>query len=186
METRTTQRSDNFKIVPAFSYHSQLSELLVLAGANPENQWFFGDGAFTAENSLERSPNTWLHENFVVIYDGKIICYLEGLWSRPLDIISNFRTIVFDPKYGYIAFKAWIRYMDYLFSARGCFVVNWIVAERNKHAVRLYEKLESWYGARCTGWRSRGIKGYAGDYSDVLLYELRRDDWENAKAKRLG
>lgn len=37
------------------------------AGTDPVNKWFFTDGAFTPDSQLERIPNTWMHENFVVI-----------------------------------------------------------------------------------------------------------------------
>jgi hypothetical protein len=65
-----------------------------------------------------------LHEDFVAVYNGEILAYFEGIWQRPLDIISGFRTINFSKKYSMLFVVAILKYFDYLFVVRGCKVFN--------------------------------------------------------------
>ena len=149
---------------------------------NPINKWFFADGCFSAETELEQSPNTWRHENFVVITERNIIAYFEAEWSNPLNIISNFRLIIFDKTKGFIVTKAIFEYFDYIFVSRGCKAFNWFVAERNYHAHRVYEKFISHYFGHIVGVRHNGQMAYNGEVSDIILYEVTEKeyfDWKN-------
>ena len=56
-----------YSIEPAYIVRDQLIRVLMKASTDPENKWFFTDGAFVAENQIERLPNTWNSENFVVV-----------------------------------------------------------------------------------------------------------------------
>ncbi len=120
----------SYTLEPAYLVQNELSRLLMKAGMNPINKWFFADGCFSAESDLERSPNTWRRENFAVISGREIIAYLEASWSKPLNIISNFRLIVFNKAKGHIVCKAIFEYFDYIFVARGCRTFNWLVADQ--------------------------------------------------------
>lgn len=154
-----------------------LIDKLIEASYCQDNEWFFIDGAFDS-NSLDNNDiNTWYKENFAVINKDKIIGYIEGIWNRPLDIISSLRIICFDKKCGYIMTKACYNYIDYLFMIRDCKVINWSVAEKNKHAKLIYEKFISKFGGRCIGKKSRGQKSYFGKISDVFLYELTKENY---------
>lgn len=130
----------SYSLENAYSVKFELERQIIKASTNIENEWFFADGAFTAESTLETSPNTWLHENFVVISDREIIAYFEATWTRPVDIISGFRLVLFNKSKSLIATKAFFEYLNYLFEIRGCNAFNWIVAEKNTHAFLLYEK----------------------------------------------
>ena len=143
----------SYSIEPSYIVSAELTRQLVKAGTDPVNQWFFSDGAFTPEAMIETTPNTWLHENFVVISGQEIVAYFEGIWNRPLDIISSFRLIVFSKTKSYTAACAFFQYLDYIFSARGCNAFNWIVAEKNHHAYRVYEKL---------------LRDYCGHHADEI------------------
>lgn len=173
----------SYKLEPAFAVSPGLTRKLVLAGMNPENQWFFSDGSFVENNLVEHSPNTWLNENFVVIDDEGIIAYFCATWSRPLDIISSFRFILFEKNKARMATEAFFKYMDYLFIKRGCNAFNWIVAEKNEHALKLYEKFIDKYMGHKVGKRHFGQKSYSGEVSDVYLYEITRDEYLSWKGK---
>ena len=167
----------SYRLEPAFAVAQGLSRKLVLAGMNPENQWFFTDGAFSENGIVEYHPNTWNSENFVVIYEEKIIAYFCATWNRPLDIILGFRFILFEKDKAVVATKAFFEYMDYLFTKRGCNAFNWLVAEKNEHAYKLYEKFIKKYFGHKVGKRHCGQKSYTGVVSDVYLYEITKDEY---------
>lgn len=173
----------SYSIEPAFIVERELSRLLIKASTNPENQWFFVDGAFTESVALEQTANTWLHENFVVVSEQEIVAYFEATWNRPLDIISGFRFILLNRTKARLATKAFFQYLDYLFVARGCKAFNWIVAEKNTHAHQLYEKFIKKYCGHKVGKRTCGQKGYTGEVSDVFLYEMTREEYFAWKEK---
>jgi hypothetical protein len=172
----------SYSIEPAYIFKAELSRLILKAGTDPANKWFFSDGAFTAESALESSPNTWLHENFAVICEKEIIAYFEGIWNRPLDIVTSFRLILLNKRCSCTAAKAFFQYLEYIFSGRGCNAFNWIVAEKNVHAYRIYEKIIKDYFGHKVGKRHCGQKAYNGEISDIVLYEITRDEyltWKN-------
>lgn len=174
----------SYKLEPAFAVAPGLTRKLILAGRKTENQWFFTDGAFTENGVIEHQPNTWLYENFVVLDDDEIIAYFCATWNRPLDIIQGFRLILFENNKALIATKAFFEYLDYLFVQRGCKALNWLVAEKNEHAYKLYEKfIKNYFGHR-VGMRHYGQKSYSGEISDVILYEITKEeyyDWKKDK-----
>lgn len=177
----------SYRLEPAFAVASGLSRKLVLAGNDLENQWFFSDGAFTETGVIEHQPNTWLYENFVVLDDEGIIAYFCATWSRPLDIIAGFRFILFEKNKAIIIGKAFFEYLDYLFVKRGCNAFNWIVAEKNEHAYRLYEKFTKKYMGHKIGKRHFGQKSYSGIVSDIYLYEITKDEyfeWKKEKKRK--
>ena len=173
----------SYSIEPAYLFHNELAGLLFKASINPINKWFFADGCFSAESDLERSPNTWLHENCVVIENREIVAYCESYWSKPLNIISNFRLIIFNKKKGVIVTKALFDYFEYLFVSRGCKAVNWLVAEKNYHAHRIYEKFIHHYFGHNVGKRHNGQMAYNGEISDVFLYEVTDEEYFKWKKK---
>ena len=135
----------SYYLEPAYLAQNELSRLIMKASMDPINKWFFADGCFSADSDLERNPNTWQHENFIVVSDREIIAYLGANWSKPLNIISNFRLIIFNKNKGFIVTKAIFDYFDYIFTIRGCKAFNWFVAEKNYHANRVYEKFINHY-----------------------------------------
>lgn len=166
-----------YSLEPSFVVSTELTRQLIKAGTDPVNQWFFTDGAFEASDILKSSADTWLNENYVVISENKILAYFEGKWNRPLDIISSFRLVFFDKSKSFVIIKAFFQYLDYLFVARGCNAFNWIVAEKNQHAYRIYEKLIKNYCGHFVGKRTCGQKSYTGIISDVYLYEITREEY---------
>ena len=171
----------NYSIEPAFSVKSELTRLIIKAGTEIENKWFFTDGAFTLDTRFE--ANTWLNENFVVIYEKKIIAYFEAPWSKPLNIINGFRFILFDKTKSYVATRAFFEYLDYLFVTRGVKSIFWIVAEKNIHAYKLYEKFVQKYCGHQIGKKHYGQMGYDGEISDVYMYELTKEEYFIWKTK---
>ncbi len=177
----------SYSLEPAFAVAPGLSRKLVLAGMNPENQWFFTNGYFNSEAGLiEHEPNTWLTENFVVIDEEVIIAYFHATWNKPLNIISGFRIILFEKNKAHIMVKAFFEYLDYLFVNRGCKVFNWIVAEKNIHAYKLYEKFINKYMGQKVGKRTRGQMSYSGEISDIYLYEITETEYFAWKGKNNG
>ncbi|GMO33525.1 MAG: hypothetical protein Ta2F_09380 [Termitinemataceae bacterium] len=137
---------------------------IVASTFDTENEWFFYDDAFSGVNCLEQGmANTWLHENFAAVYKGDIIGYFEGSWSRPVDIITGFRTINFTQKYSRVFVLALFKYFEYLFENRGCMALNWIVTHQNEHAMKQYERFVENYcghkvGVRGSKWKKENIK----------------------------
>ena len=177
-----------FTLEPAAAFAPQLNHLIMKATFDIANEWFFFDGAFSGINSLEQNlSNTWLHENFVAVNNAReIIVYFEAQWSRPVDIISSFRTINFYQKSG-ICVRAFFAYLEYLFVNRGCQVFNWTVALQNKHALGQYERFVKYYCGHKVGARSHAQKSYTGKISDINLYEITRDEyfeWKERDYKR--
>ncbi len=167
----------SYSIEPSFSVHNELARLIIKAGTSIENKWFFTDGAFSTEVQLERSPNTWLHENFVVICDKQIIAYFEAAWGKPLNIISGFRLLLFDKSKSISATTAFFQYLDYLFVSRGLLSFNWLVADKNIHAFNLYEKFINRYCGHRVGKRHYGQMAYDGEISDIYLYEITKEEY---------
>ena len=157
---------------------------MINKNANRSNKWFFTDGAFTPETQLQISPNTWQHENFVVVANRQILAYFEAYWSKPLDIITSFRMIFFEKDKSVCIARALFEYFEYLFVIRGCNALNWIVDEKNYHAYRIYEKFIKKYFGHRVGKRQYGQMAYNGDVSDVVLYEVTQAEyleWKNKK-----
>ena len=172
----------NYSIEPAFTVKTELARLIIKAGCESENNWFFTDGAFIAEEQLSSSANTWAQENFVVICDRKIIAYFEAPWNKALNIINGFRFILFDKSKSFLATKAFFDYLDYIFLARGAKSFFWIVAEKNVHSYKLYEKFIKKYCGHRIGKKHYGQMGYDGEISDVYMYELTKEEffsWKN-------
>lgn len=167
----------SYSIEPAYLVQNELTRLIMKAGTDPVNKWFFTDGAFTPDSQLERIPNTWMHENFVVIENKEVIAYFEAFWNKPLNIITSFRFIIFNKKKTIPVGKALFQYFDYLFVARGCKASNWIVAEKNYRAYRIYEKFIKKYFGHKIGMRHDGQMAYNGEISNVYLYEITRDEY---------
>jgi len=175
----------SYSLEPAYLVQNDLTRLIINAGKDPINKWFFADGCFSFNSEIEKSPNTWLHENFVVIKDKEIIAYFEANWCKPLNIISNFRLIVFNKRKGFIVTRAIFDYFEYLFVARGCKAFNWFVATKNLHACRVYEKFVDRYFGHFVGIRHYGQMAYNGEVSDILLYEVTADEYLEWKNKKL-
>lgn len=173
-----------YTIEPAYLVRNELIRLILKAGNDPINKWFFTDGAFSPDSQLEHTPNTWQHENFVVIANNQILAYFEAFWSKPLDIISSFRIIFFEKDKTVCIGRAIFEYFEYLFVIRGCKALNWIVAEKNYHAHRVYEKLIKKYFGHRVGVRHHGQMAYNGDVSDVILYEITQEEYLEWKLKK--
>ena len=177
----------NIELVPAAYVNQELTIKIMNASFEVENEWFFTDGAFNFSANLETSINTWLHENFVAVFNKEIIAYFEGAWNRPLDIISGFRAINFSKKYSRMSVKACFMYFDYLFTKRGCNVINWIVALQNENAKKQYDHFVDCYCGHYVGVRHHAQKSYTGKVSDACLYEITNEEyfeWENRKFKK--
>jgi hypothetical protein len=173
----------SYSIEPAFTVKNELSRLIIKAGTEPENKWFFTDGLFSSETQLDLCGNTANCENFVVICDSHIVAYFEAPWNKFLKTINGFRFILFDKSKTIDATKAFFQYLDYLFVIRGAKSFFWIVAEKNIHAFRLYEKFIKKYCGHRIGKKHYGQMGYDGEISDVYLYELTQEDYFNWKNK---
>ena len=167
----------SYSIEPAYLAQNELIRLIMKASMNPINKWFFGDGCFSADSDIERSPNTWRHENFIIVSENEIVAYIEASWSKPLNIINNFRLIYFNKQKRFVTAKAIFEYFDYLFVIRGCKAINWFVAEKNYHAHRIYDKFIRDYYGHEVGVRHSGQMAYDGEVSDVILYEITREEY---------
>lgn len=174
----------SYSIEPAYLVQNELTRLIIKAGTDPVNKWFFTDGAFTPDSQLESTPNTWMHENFVVIENKQVLAYFEAFWNKPLNIITSFRMIFFEKDKAYTIGKALFQYFEYLFVSRGCKAFNWIVAEKNYHAHRIYEKFIKTYFGHKVGMRHNGQMAYNGEISDVYLYEITQEEYRNWKNKK--
>lgn len=172
-----------YSIEPAYLVQNELTRLIIKAGTDPVNKWFFTDGAFTPDSQLERTPNTWMHENFVVIENKQVLAYFEAFWNKPLNIITSFRMIFFEKDKANTIVKALFQYFEYLFISRGCKAFNWIVAEKNYHAHRIYEKFIKKYFGHKVGIRHNGQMAYNGEISDVYLYEITQEEYMKWKNK---
>ncbi len=172
-----------YSIEPAYLVQNELTRLIIKAGTDPVNKWFFTDGAFTPDSQLERTPNTWMHENFVVIENKQVLAYFEAFWNKPLNIITSFRMIFFEKDKANTIVKALFQYFEYLFISRGCKAFNWIVAEKNNHAHRIYEKFIKKYFGHKVGMRHNGQMAYNGEISDVYLYEITQEEYMKWKNK---
>lgn len=173
----------SYSIEPAYTMVMELSRQLVRASTSTENQWFFPEKGFSA-SSLDHGGNFYLNENFVVICKKRIVAYFEAHWARPLNNIHNFRLILFDKHRSLEATRAFFDYLDYLFMTRGCQVFSWSVAEKNAHALCLYEKFIRKYCGHRIGKRTRSFLGYSGEISDTIMYELTREEylaWKDRK-----
>src|SRR5574344_2294334 len=167
----------SYSLEPAYIVQNELARQIMKAGTDPVNNWFCSDGAFTADVQLERFPNTWMNENFVVICDKEIIAYFEACWNKPINIISGFRLIIFNKEKSHAVVSAIFQYFDYIFVARGCYAFNFTVAEKNFHAHRLYEKFIKHYFGHNVGERHCGQKAYNGEVSDIYLYEITKEEY---------
>ena len=101
-----------YSIEPAYLVQNELTRLIIKAGTDPVNKWFFTDGAFTPDSQLERTPNTWMHENFVVIENKQVLAYFEAFWNKPLNIITSFRMIFFEKDKANTIVKALFQYAE--------------------------------------------------------------------------
>ena len=174
----------SYSIEPAYVVHHELMRLIIKAGSDPVNKWFFTDSAFCPETQLSCIPNTWKNEDFVVISNNEILGYFEAHWSKPLNIINSFRLLLFKKNKANSVARALFQYFDYLFVCRGCKAFNWTVAEKNHHAYKIYEKfIKNYFGHR-VGIRHNGQMAYNGEISDIYLYEITDQEyfkWKNLR-----
>ena len=71
-----------YSIEPSFTVNNELARLILKAGTMHENKCFFTDGAFVANSQLERTANTWNHDDFVVICEKEILAYFEATLGK--------------------------------------------------------------------------------------------------------
>jgi len=168
-----------YKLVPAAFFTLELTKKIMEATFDVKNEWFFADGNFnTLALDSNGSCNTWLYDRFVVIDDNnEIIAYFDGAWQRPLNIISNFRTINFSNKPTKSLVNAFFEYLDYLFVNRGCNAFNWFVALENKNAVKQYERFIDKYCGSKIGTKHYGQMSYTGKVSSTNLYEITKEEY---------
>lgn len=171
----------SYSIEPAYTVKNELARIIIKAGTEPINKWFFTDGAFSPEFQLENMVNTWSHENFVVISNKEILGYFEAGWNKSLNVITTFRLILFDKKKSLTVAKAFFQYLDYLFICRGANAFNWTVALKNHHALRVYEKFIAKKCGHIVGERHNGQMAYDGEISDIRLFEITRKEYLNYK-----
>lgn len=175
---------DNYSIEPAFLFATELTRLIVKAGTDPRNEWFFYNGAFES-NTLEiNSFNSMERENFVVVCEKKVIAYFEGYWKRPVDIIEGLRIILFDKTKSMECWNALFDYFTYLFEMRGCNAVSWMVSIENSHVYRIYEIMISRGYCHKIGIKHHCIKSYTGKISDGVLYEMTKEEYLSLKMKQ--
>ena len=62
-------------LIPAAYAAQELSKKISAASLDPENEWFFFDGAFNFTANIETSVNTWLHEKYISVHNNEIIAY---------------------------------------------------------------------------------------------------------------
>lgn len=168
---------DAYKLEPAFSVYPGLIRKLTIAGMNPKNKWFFSNGAFNPDSFILSKVNTNLSEDFVVIDNNEIIGFITGKWERPLNTINSLRIILFDEKKSLSLSRAIFEYLDYLFVARGCNAISWVVAEKNIHAYEIYEKFINKYMGHRIGIKHYGQMSYSGEISDVVAYEITKEEY---------
>jgi len=177
----------SFEFIPAAYVAHDLGKKIMTATFDIENEWFFFDGAFNYSTNIQTSVNTWSNENFVAVYNDEIIAYFEGVWSRPLDIISSFRTINFNKKYSNLFALAFLRYLEHLFVNRNCNAFGWCVALQNERAAKQSARFTRDYCGHYVGLRHHSQKSYAGKISDVNMYEITQEeffDWKNRRYKK--
>lgn len=71
-----------YSLEHAYYVQHELSRLIIKSGTNPANKCFFTDGAFVANSQLERTANTWNHDDFVVICEKEILAYFEATLGK--------------------------------------------------------------------------------------------------------
>jgi hypothetical protein len=82
-----------------------------------------------------------------------------------------------------MAVKAFFAYLDYLFVNRGCRAFNWTAAFQNEYAVKQYERFIKGYCGHKVGIRHYAQKSYTGKISDIILYELVREEYFDWKGR---
>jgi hypothetical protein len=159
------------ELIPASFCLNELTKKIMTATLDVKNEWFFADGAFNTVTSFEQpgACNTWLYERYAAVYNKEITAYLDGAWSRPVDIIASFRAINFNPKYGRLFALSIFKYWDYLFVNRGCMAFNWSIALQNEYALHQYEHFIACHRGRKVGMRTHAQKSYTGKISDIYL-----------------
>lgn len=172
-----------YSIEPAYLFYNELQSKLLAASKEKENQWFFTGGAFDAVYTLDTSLNTGKFEKFVVISDNQIKAYFTGIWNRSLLVFDGFSIINFSKTSAFIFAESLIDIFYYLFVIRGCKVISWLVAEKNVYALSLYRKFIANYFGREIGRKTRGQKGYSGEISDVIYFEITDEQFNNFRSK---
>ena len=174
---------EKYKLESASSVYPGLVRKLAIAGMDPRNQWFFSDVGFFPDGIVSSKVNTVSNEEFVVLSDDGIIAYITGKWARPLKTIISVRVILFDERKSIILGKALFEYLEYLFIARGCNAMTWIVAEKNIHAYKIYEKFIKRYMGHRVGMKHYGQMSYSGEISNTIIYEITREEYFRWKEK---
>lgn len=167
----------SFKIEPAYVVYNELIQKIMFASLEEKNKWFFSDGAFTPENIITPTLNNWINEEFAFLDNNEIVAFISARWVRPLDVIHSVRLIVFNEKKFRILVKGVFWFFDYLFTKRGCNAVNWVVALKNIHAYTIYEKFITNYFGHRIGIKHYGQKSYSGEISDIILYEVTKEEY---------
>jgi len=165
------------ELMPAAYAAQDLYKKITAATFDVKNEWFFFDGAFNCSTNIQTSVNTWSHENFIAVYNNEIVAYFEGVWTRPLDIVSGFRTINFGGKYSRPFVQAVFRYVEHLFVNRSCKAFSWAVALLNERATKQCERFVRDYCGHRIGVRHHAQKSYSGKISDCCLYEITQEEF---------
>lgn len=103
-----------------------------------------------------------------------------------MDIIANFRTILFNTKYSLVFVRAIFDYFDYIFANRGCMAINWGVAIQNEYALKQYDRFINRFFGHIVGIRHHAVKSYTGKRSDLKMYEITREEYFEWKERDIA
>lgn len=84
----------SYSLESVYLVRNELIRLIMKAGTKKENKWFFTNGSFLPEKQIERIPNTWNNDNYVVVCDTKMVAYFEATWNKVLNVVVSFRNLL--------------------------------------------------------------------------------------------
>ena len=84
----------SYSLESVYLVRNELIRLIMKAGTKKENKWFFTNSSFLPEEQIERIPNTWNNDNYVVVCDTKIVAYFEAIWNKVLNVVVSFRNLL--------------------------------------------------------------------------------------------
>lgn len=129
-----------FNLEPAAYFAPQLNRKIIAASFDATSEWFFFDGASNSTSLDQNGCNTQMYEKFVAVTKGEIFAYFEGIWTRPLVIITSFRLINFNKEHPYTSVIAFFEYLDYLFVCHSMNGLSRITAGIRQAAVNMRKK----------------------------------------------
>lgn len=165
-------------LVPAQLYKEELRNKIISTWYSLEYQYYWQ--SYNQEPNFD--DNNLYGRQFAFVEDDKVTGYFSYSIDNSSKSLYNMGLLSFEkPNYHFI--KAVTSHIKWLFDEKIIDRIEFFAYEDNP-AIKGYDKMAERFGGKRAGKFTRSQKLYDGKLHNTIMYEILREDYENAKRGR--